>query len=548
MGSTFATLHLLGAERSALAAYLTSEDLLREQNEPWLSVVPAHDPAHGEIGRMEKLAKKLTVGDDAAAALLFVWADDDMFRCSLYRDGRKAAGCESGGSWAKLGRQLDSLFGDAAASGALRYASRCSDLEEQTALLEETVGAALYDMPECEPRRVARGDTTFRKIKAREAALRKRPARYVLTELAREDWPEDLKDRQALMERLRPQWRKYHLNRLLNELEPEKYTVQGCRRILSHSYQEGPEHRDHLLLFDGRTGELTDRELFRAAYKKTLWVTPEREPVVLLLHILWELFGDAGWSRLAGEGMAVCLGEDDGERWRFEPALGHAVLDHAHTSDEGVITLYSRSGSYCGERYGARLWQIDGTSGELLRERRLPDTEDMWNLVYVSAMDAFVYASCETKELVLLDGALEERARWSGYEGSVYFSRRNLCGCLLWDQSGMDRRSVCLWDLRDGSVRRIDLEVRAYVESVLPDGRILGVNESQRTLTVFDGNGIVAARRTLPGRLCAVRAEPDRVCLTELREPKNPHGPVYDALFDETEVHVWRLDEAPQKI
>lgn len=80
---------------------------------------------------------------------------------------RRAASCHSDESWAKLGKQLDELFGDTSASKAFRYASRCSSLEEKLALLEETVGAALYDVPEEDALRVVpRCDATLHAVKA----------------------------------------------------------------------------------------------------------------------------------------------------------------------------------------------------------------------------------------------------------------------------------------------------------------------------------------------------------------------------------------------
>ena len=48
MGMTFCTLHLYAVERDALVKRLAPGDLLREQNAPWLSLVPVYDPEHVE--------------------------------------------------------------------------------------------------------------------------------------------------------------------------------------------------------------------------------------------------------------------------------------------------------------------------------------------------------------------------------------------------------------------------------------------------------------------------------------------------------------------
>ena len=82
MGMTFATLYLWGIGREALLPRLEPGDLLREQNAPWLGVVPDEE-ACGDLGRLEKLGKLLTKENGSAAALLFYYYDDDWFLCRL---------------------------------------------------------------------------------------------------------------------------------------------------------------------------------------------------------------------------------------------------------------------------------------------------------------------------------------------------------------------------------------------------------------------------------------------------------------------------------
>ena len=67
------------------------------------------------------------------------------------------------------------------------------------------------------------------------------------------------------------------------------------------------------------------------------------------------------------------------------------------------------------------------------------------------------------------------------------------------------------------------------------------MNEKQNALSVFDREGIIAARCTVPGTLCRVITENGTVYLIEVRGP-DARGYVYDALFDQTTIHVWRLD------
>ena len=137
MGMTFSTLHLWGIGREALLPRLAPGDLLREQNAPWLGVVPDEE-ACGDLQRLEKLGKLLTKENGSAAALLFYYYDDDWFLCRLYQGGKKTAEGRGEGSWAKLGKKLNELFGDEAPAKALRYLSHCSDLQEQIEHQENT--------------------------------------------------------------------------------------------------------------------------------------------------------------------------------------------------------------------------------------------------------------------------------------------------------------------------------------------------------------------------------------------------------------------------
>ena len=261
MGMTFCTLHLFAVERDALVKKLAPGDLLREQNAPWLSLVPVYDPEHVETQRLEKLAKALTKGTPQAAALLCSYFDDERFLCSFFRDGRKQAGCLSQESWAKLGKKLDELFGDTSATKAFRYAARCFDLEEQVRLLEDSVGTALYDFPEEEqPRRVSRSDRTLREVKAREAALRKRPKQFVLTEMAREEWPERLRLREALLKLLRTAWRTYQLSTLLYNMDYILFDVPGARDLVSYPYIDFEQHRHGVLSTTAGPGSIGSRK------------------------------------------------------------------------------------------------------------------------------------------------------------------------------------------------------------------------------------------------------------------------------------------------
>lgn len=541
MGMTFCTLHLYAVERDTLVKKLAPGDLLREQNAPWLSLVPVYDPEHVETQRLEKLAKALTKGAPQAAALLFSYFDDERFLCSFFRDGRKQAGCLSQESWAKLGKKLDELFGDTSATKAFRYAARCFDLEEQVRLLEDSVGAALYDFPEEEqPRRVSRSDRTLRAIKAREAALRKRPKQFVLTEMAREEWPERLRLREDL---LQPEWKAYDLVPSISVMSLAPYLVPEAPGQAACCYTDYRRHRHGVLFYNGRTGDHWEMEMLTGIPCRAVWQTRQGDMVLLFLHIFSERKEGNSWFVSGGRGGVLCLGRDGTERWRFEPEMhGDQRLTHIHSSADGVVTLFA-SGINGGIVAGAKIFQIDGETGKLLRMRSIPHGNEVHHLAYSKELKRFVYCERITKDLVLLNDELEETARWPNYKGDAFFRENNFCGRLLWEQRYYDMRSVYLHDLLDGTVRKVPLEVPVYVRSVLPDGRILGVNEKQSILTVLNGEGIVVSRCTVPGMIQCILPEMNGVFIGELRLPKNDFV-TSGALFDEAETHVWRLDQA----
>ena len=544
MGTTFTTLNLYGSERAAVEELLIPTDQLQDQNPPWLTVVPSHDTEFGNPERLCRIAKKLTKQSDAAA-LLFSYFDDDMFDCTLFQNGKKSASCESSQSWAKLGKKLSELFGDNAPTKAFRYASRCSSLEEQVKLLEETVGTELYVLQEDEPRTVARGDTTLQEIKAREAMLKKRPNRFRLTELALEDWPKELQYRQKLYDVLRPQWREYCLSFFLYQTEMNRYMAPVIEDIIAYPYYTDLNTKQgKLLLMNGETGERRELGPYSGGADRVVWVKKDGGVVVLIPRYLptrEELNGERQESRFG----LLSIGMDGFEQWHFQPELARCQHpEFVHASKQGIITLFA-SGSDGLQKADSVIYRIDGETGQLLCTRTYPYQDNVHHMIYVEALSSFLLEKRTTDELILLDDQLRETRVFEGFTGSYYFSENNLCGAVLWQGDYMRQRFVDLFDLESGAAKRTPLEVSAYAFSVLKDGHILGLNERQNALTVFDRDGIVTARCKVPGTLCRVISEDGRTCLVEVRGP-DTHGLVYDELFDETSVHVWRLDAVPE--
>ena len=482
MGMTFTTLNLYGADRSTILPMLLPSDQLREQNSPWLTVVPSHDTEDGNPERLTKAAKKLTKGNDAAA-LLFYYFDDDMFCCTLYQNGKKSAFCENSQSWAKLGKALGERLKDDSVSKAFRFASKCSDMEEQIRLLEETLGTELNALQEDEPRTVARDDTTLKSIKAREAMLKKRPNRFMLTELAPEACPEKLQSVQT----------------------------------------------DFRKLFSLPSGT-----------NRTVWRTANGGKVVLLQRYLPTL-------QEKNEGLPekrfglLCIDRDGTERWHFKPDIDRLQIpEYVYTSQQGVIALFA-SGYNGTVKADSYIWQIDGETGKILHTRSYPCTDNVHHMIYSEALHTFLLVKRTAKEMILLDEALQETAVFGGYTGSYIFKETQICGTELWEGDIWNQRSVHFFDLKNGTSRKTPLEIPAYILTVLEDGRILGVNEKQNVLIVFDPNGIVAARCTVPGTLQSATVADGNVYLTEFRGP-NTHGFVNDAVLSQISGHVWRLD------
>ncbi len=537
-------MNVYGAERAAVEALLIGTDHIRGQNAPWLTVVPSHDTEDGNTERLEKVAKKLTKGSDTAA-LLFFYFDDDMFVCTLYQNGKKSASCDSRQQpWAKLGKALGERLGDDTIPKAFRFASKCNSMEEQIKLLEETVGTVFYELQEDDPRIVQKSDATLRAIKAREAMLKKRPNRFELIELTLPDWPEELQYRQKLYDALRPQWRRYSLDSFLYQTEMNRYLVSGTDMVFYPYISDWDTMQNKLLLMNEITGDSRVFDSIPGDIDRVVWKTKSEGLVMHLKRYLPTV-------QEMREGLPekpfglLCIDEGGNEQWHFQPKLNrYQIPQFVHTSKQGVITLFV-SGNNGQEKADSVVYRVDGETGKLLYTRTFSFQENVHHMVHVDALNAFLVCRRTTNELILLDDTLKEMHTIAGFTGGAFFGENQLCGSILWEGDCWNQRYVSFWDLTSGAFRKVPLEIPSYILSVLEDGRILGVNEKQNALTVFDGEGIVNARCTVPGALCRVISEDGNVYLIEARGP-DTHGYVCDALFDQTSLHVWHLDAIPQ--
>ena len=540
MGTTLTTLNLYDAELSAVSSALAPTDILRDQNAPWISIVPAYEDEEA-FDRFVKTAKKLTV-NSKTAALLFYYFDDDVFKCTLYRNGKKSASCESGKSWAKLGKELSELFGDDLPSKAFRFVSHCFSLEERLALLEETLGTALFDTQEEDARIVERSDATLNVVKSREAMIRKRSNRFVLVEAGREEWPEALRYRQKLLELLRPQWKKYQLYRLLYGVDIHTKIVPGSRSVIALRYTEDWDRpTEKMLLIDGETGSRRELGPFSSGFAgRAVWQTESGDIVLLSVRNVISNAEHPDDPEITQVSYLVSIDKDGSEKWRFEPEINkYQSIQFVHSSEQGIITLFA-GGLDSEVKADTYIWQVDAESGTLIRTRSFPYRDEIHHLTYAAPMNAFVCVRRSSDQLVLLSEDLEDIRCIDGYTGSYYIEEEQFCKSKLWARDIWDQRFVDLWDLQDGTHERTALEVPVYTQAVLEDGRILGFNEKQDTLFVFGKDGTLLARCKVPGVLNKVFVSNGAVYAAEIRGPGG--ALVYGLLFDKMSTQVWRLD------
>ncbi|MBR5428704.1 MAG: hypothetical protein IK118_10180 [Clostridia bacterium] len=542
MGLSTCTLHICGLDRTAVEARLPHGFLMRTNNPPWIGVIPAETPPEDAREQLERLAKTLTKENDGAAALLFDYFDDEIFECLFLQHGRRLASCRSDGSWAKLCKQLGAFFGDDLPQKASRFALRCADLSEQTELLEETVGAALLDDGESEPRRTPRGDGVMRAIKAREAALRKRPNSAKLTELAEEEWPAAIRTRYALYQLLADEGddcRTKQISRIKSFPHHPNNAFNAYNDFSFSDWQRSVT--DHMLLFTRDPEQLTDMVFRGTAPEKPVWVTKDDEPVVQFRQVLQDVAAPDSFHREFGEAYIACIGNDGAERWRFSPDLEKGRLDLCDVSADGIVTLsVARHNPSEPHKVSTVIYRIDGETGRALLTREFLSSENLRDLISPDGFDGFLYATPE-KELVLLDGSLRETVRVTDFGRYNINSLAFSAGCYL-RQDG-PRPSLHILDLQTLEWSQVKLEIPCDIDLRLPDGQLIGVNETQTRLTVFDPSGRVAARCKVPGIIRRVFPKDGRVFVEEMRGPMTNLLSLTTAenLRNST-MHIWRLD------
>ena len=542
MGTTLTTLHLYGIDRESITSFLAPGDVLRDVNPPWISVVPGNDKDREDPKRLDRTARNLTKSSENGYALLFFYFDEDAFGCKLFKAGKRVAGCESGLSWSKLGKCLDLMFGDNKASKAFRYKTRCYSLDEQVNLLEETLGVALKDFADEEPRCVLRSEKTLQAVKKRVAELRKRLNHCTLSEVPLDDWPDKFRTKQRLYEHLRPQYK---------WIDPFdlKYSMSTSRHNVPHSdhiavyylrYSNSPDTR--YILYDAHTDCYCEKTLPGVVLDRVLWMTKQGGLVWLVAERLEVETSSTGNRYVA------CYDENQKEIWRFNPVTNNFGLSYVSTSSDGVITLCEESRIYGGERFDTFWYQIDGETGKMIRSKRIPiDDEAVTLIKYAKKLDAFVYNGVNRKSeddrhnLVVLDNRFTEKLRCSLCWEPLTLSTE-ICDEYLIDvqHSSDSLTSLRRINLVNGNMEIIHSEMPMLTWNALPKGEWLGSTQKSNSIYVFDEQGILISRHSLKGTFWGVTVDEDKVLIWEYRFAKEIPCSEEENL-DSLSIHLWEL-------
>ena len=206
---------------------------------------------------------------------------------------------------------------------------------------------------------------------------------------------EFLRLREALLKLLRPAWRTYQLSTLLYNMNYILFDVPGARDLVSYPYIDFEQHRHSVLVYNSRTGEHWEPKAPPGIPDRAVWQTRQGDVALLYARILSEQVSGSSWSCSGRCSWVICLGRDGTERWRFEPEMHREQsLEHIHSSADGVVTLFA-SGINGGIVAGAKIFQIDGETGKLLRMRSIPHGNEVHHLAYSKELKRFVY--CERK-------------------------------------------------------------------------------------------------------------------------------------------------------
>ena len=531
MGASLMTLHLRADALPAVQGMLRDSEPVRDSGCGWVRVLM--EP-QANSWQPPRIVRKIP-----GVSILFDWVDDDAFSLTLYQDGKKRARL----GWEEQAEHLARFAAvcpeDPSLIGKLKALPKCATPEEGCALLEESLGLILYDMPEMEPRLCVKSEETYERVMARERSLKSRPNQYRLAAADEREWPAELKLRQklaaqegaegwtsapGLLRSLEPAPGKpgYCMamrERLVGTPDVVKMTPEGGFEI-----QKGSGHAEYALsLYDGRGLARSYAPL--PGVGKVLYFTESFGAVCACYH------------EREGVGLRfLCCVRDTGvELWRFAPELSpDDYLQFAGVRANGEITVYRDN-----LVSDPVIWQIDAEDGRILRTRTIPGARLLQAFRWYPEAEAYVYYDAARNAEILMNGELCETRSFPLGEKPLHLAYASLCaGRCLWDTGPWRWRGM---DLTTGEIREIRPEIPAYLHAVLPDGTMVGLHTREQALVVTDKTGRVISRNRVKRTIWRLFSDGGDVYVWEDDKPQ------MSAALRETRPALWKLVQSKER-
>ena len=428
MGLTLTTL-LIPGTNPALPP-LRHGETLRTHCPGWTIVLPGATEDHG-YDALQKLARKCP-----GPCLFFHYFDEDFFVLRLHVDGKRKAVLSSDVSIEKSSKvNLISpvVFGDDRAAAALKLIGKLSDLEEQLAILEETLGVSLLEDPEFEPRHVEGGSAAFDAAMTRLAALKKRKNAYRAVQLHDEEVPDALRDVRPSAAFGPPQVHMASLPTMDSTSRPLEGLVQVDVRQAACSHPSG------------------------------------------------DYIGCAFFNQRPT--MAVRMNHDGELLWAFAPEEAYALVVCPAKDADALLVLDTLA------REEGRIWLLDAGNGRVLREETLPpgrNSVPRW--IDCMGQYALYWRDGKNQGFDLLDENLTLVNRRELLDVKAAFTNPvTVQGSVFWVQDVFTHQVVS-FDLASGAAEKISLEDRAYFTGLGADGLLTGF-QSGKELLLFDRTG-----------------------------------------------------------
>ncbi len=519
MGATFCNLYCRDEQADALKSKLAAEDRVLNGFNGWcMALAEDRNPK-----RMMSVARKIP-GD----VFIFFYFDDDDFELTLFQDGKKAASVNSAGIGSKLSVLAGLLPSDPKALKKLRAIKDCASIEESTSLLEETFGLPFYALHEQEEiRAVPLKENTWNTVKARSEAFKKRPNRFRIQTLTREEWPYSTRIRMSIITQFRNQGLSDKVTWLFHDLPRQLYSQAGCpSRILLPMYI--PQHDEK-----SWSGYNT---VIVADFKQH-----ETRTYSFAFSVLLPLLVNSSKAMICvsdKQNCLLCLDEQGNEKWRFEPELARPQLNPIRTNREEVVVVCKDFGP---NPAAGRIWRISPDNGQILSERILTDDREATELRWLPDMECFMYYAFYSNSVVLLNCDFSEIRRFQLGEEHIRFDVGFCSGHYAY--TSVPRRDgthgLLSLDLLSGELRKIQPEIPAYIDRKLSCGVFAGfTGDNMGTLNLLDQEGKVVSRHHFSDNLMGIWEENGNIYGATTMRSRYP-GFWEDSIIDS--VSVFRL-------